>query len=110
MRDPAVYLQDIAEAITLIRDFIGDAGFDGFLHDPKTSAAVIRELEIIGEATKALPQSVRTKEPAIDWRKIAGMRDVLMHAYFGVDLDMVWEVLTNKLPELEEAVGRVRAM
>ena len=90
----------IRRCAALLRDFIGDA---------KTSAAVIRELEIIGEATKALPESVRATEPTIEWRKIAGMRDVLIHAYFGVDLNMVWEVVTNKLPKLEEAVCRLRA-
>ena len=108
LRDPEVYLQDIAEAVALIRDFIGDANFEAFVRDTKTSAAVIRELEIIGEATKAIPDSVRALEPSIEWRKIAGMRDVLIHAYFGIDLAMVWEVVTEKLPELDQAVERLR--
>jgi uncharacterized protein with HEPN domain len=108
LRDPEVYLQDIADAIVLIREFIGKADFEAFVGDTKTSAAVIRELEIIGEATKGIPDSVRALEPSIEWRKIAGMRDVLIHAYFGIDLSMVWEVVTEKLPKLEQAVQRLR--
>jgi uncharacterized protein with HEPN domain len=63
--------------------------------------AVIRNLEIIGEATKMIPESIRARYPSVEWKKMAGLRDILAHHYFEVDLDIVWDILYNKLPALE---------
>jgi uncharacterized protein with HEPN domain len=103
-RDPLVYLQDLLEACARIRTYTRGMDLGGFLDDPRTSDAVLRNLEIIGEAVKGVPDSLRERAPAIEWRKIAGMRDMLAHAYFEVDLEIAWDVVRNKLPQLVAAV------
>jgi uncharacterized protein with HEPN domain len=83
--------------------------FDAFVQDVKTQFAVIRALEIVGEATKRLPESIRIREPSIPWRAMAGMRDKLTHQYFGVNLEVVWKTATEDIPSLEPAVRRLLA-
>jgi uncharacterized protein with HEPN domain len=100
-RDFEVYLEDILQAIGKIRIYTAGLTRDEFSQDDKTIDAVIRNLEIIGEAAKMIPESLRTKYPNIEWKKIAGLRDILAHQYFGIDLDIVWDILQNKLPDLE---------
>lgn len=78
-----------------------------FAGDAKTFDAVIRNLEVIGEAPKTVPEAVRSQHLEVDWKKIAGLRDILIHQYFGVDAELIWDIIQNKLPALEE---QVRAM
>ena len=68
---------------------------------------VIRNLEIIGEAVKNLPDDIKKDYPEVEWRKIAGLRDILIHAYFGVDLEVIWDIVKNKVPELKEMVRKI---
>ena len=106
-RDSRVYLEDILASAAKIRSYVGTMGAEEFLRDGKTVDAVVRNLEIIGEAVKQLPEAERAKDPLVEWQKIAGLRDVLIHAYSSVDLDILWDVVANKLPEFEV---RVRAL
>lgn len=78
-----------------------------FLNDPTRKRAFVRSLEIIGEAVKQIPDEVRERHPEIDWKAVAGMRDRLIDAYFGVDYDIVWDVVKNKIPALQEQISRV---
>lgn len=81
---------------------------ESFAQDTMRIDAVVRNLEIIGEAAKMIPESIRVEYPNIEWRKIAGLRDILAHHYFEVDLDIVWDVVQNKLPELERDLSENR--
>lgn len=98
------FIFDIQESIADIRRFVTDMTFDNFASDRKTTNAVIRSLEIIGEAVKKIPEDVRQQYPKVPWKEIAGMRDKLIHDYFGVDLGIVWETIANDLNDLDKAV------
>jgi len=106
-RDYKVYLDDILQSVERIRDFTRGLTRDTFVKDLKTCDAVIRNLEVIGEAIKNIPDSVRNKYPDVEWKKIAGLRDILIHEYFGIDVDIVWDIVKNKLPNLEGQVRRI---
>ncbi|MDG6250095.1 DUF86 domain-containing protein [Methanocalculus sp.] len=93
---------DILQATGKIRDYTRDMTYESFLQDLKTQDAVIRNLEIVGEAVKNLPKSIKEQYPEIPWRFISGMRDKLIHHYFGVSLVIVWETAHSDIPVLME--------
>jgi uncharacterized protein with HEPN domain len=103
-RDYKVYLEDILEAIEKITEYTAGLDRESFGRDGKTVDAVVRNLEIIGEATKGIPEELRLQNPGVDWRRVAGLRDLLIHQYFGVDLDIIWDIVQNKLPGLQTTV------
>lgn len=108
-RDWRLYADDIIESCGKIRRFIAGMNYERFATDERTRDAVIRNIEIIGEAAKNLPDDVIAEAAGIDWRKVRGMRDVLAHAYFGLDTKVVWSTATTKLDELETAVRNLLA-
>jgi uncharacterized protein with HEPN domain len=103
------YLEDILDAIEKVTQFIEGMTYEEFVGDAKTVFAVIRALEIVGEATKQLPQSVRDNYPEVPWREMAGIRDKLIHEYFGVNLVVVWKTAVVDLSGLESAIRRILA-
>jgi len=92
------YLQDILDSIEKIRKFIQDFNYTEFEKDDKTLYAVIRAIEIIGEAIKKIPNKIRNSYPNVPWREMAGMRDKLIHDYLGLNTEVVWETATNDIP------------
>jgi len=95
------YIVDILSAIAEVQEFTRGMNYQVFIRDRKTINAVIRSLEIMGEAAKRIPEEIRNKYPDIPWKRMAGMRDKLIHEYAGVDLETVWDVITEELPPLK---------
>ena len=106
-RDFRLYVDDILEAIGRVREYTTDLDQDDLATDRKTTDAVVRNLEIIGEAARALPDSWKQKAREVDWRKIVGLRNILIHQYFGVSVPILWDIIQNKLDPLEEACRRI---
>lgn len=107
MRDSKIYLRDIFNAMISIESFVENMNFDQFMEDDKTSSAVIRKLEIIGEAAKNVPQSITQKYPTVPWKEMAGMRDKLIHFYFGVNLKLVWQTVKHRIPQVKPTIKQL---
>jgi uncharacterized protein with HEPN domain len=106
-RDTLVYLRDIIDNIQRAEDFVAGLTYEGLINDSKTSYAVVRCLEIIGEAAKHVPDGMRRKYPEVPWQNITGMRDVIVHSYSSIEYSIVWKALKTNLPELRVHVQKI---
>ena len=107
MRDYKLYLRDILAALDSIEEFVAGMDLDAFQADDKTTSAVMRKLEIIGEATKQIPSDIRRNHPDVPWKEMAGMRDKLIHFYFGVDYQLVWRAIKQRLPRIKPVLQKI---
>lgn len=109
MKKDEVYLKHILDAISDIEKFVSELSEDEFFQNKEKQYAVLRALEVVGEATKNLSNELKSKYPDVNWRKIAGMRDKLIHAYFVVDLPLVWDTVQIDIPLLKKQVKTIMA-
>ena len=108
-KDPIIFIDLILESILLIETYIQNHTEESFNESRQLQDSCIRRLEIIGEAIKNLPLRLKTAIPQIPWRNVAGMRDILIHEYFGVDLELTWRVLSKELPILKRNISSLRS-
>ncbi|HMG73468.1 MAG TPA: DUF86 domain-containing protein [Pyrinomonadaceae bacterium] len=106
-RTDSDFARDIEEAIKRISAYSAGLTYETFLLDTKTQDAIVRNLEIIGEAAKKISDQVRAQHATIPWKSMAGVRDRLIHDYFGVSFDVVWEIISNDLPQVVDPLKRL---
>lgn len=106
-RDYNLFIKDIVDAIESIEEFVANMSYEEFKNDDKTVSAVVRKLEIIGEATKNIPDEIKEKYPKLPWKEMAKIRDKLIHGYFSVDFEIVWKVVKEELPLLKPRIEEI---
>ena len=104
-RPARVRLEDLKQAMARIRQYTAGFTYDEFIKDEKTMDAVLRNLEVIGEAARNVPEELRGKYPDVEWHRMIGLRNIISHEYFGVDMQIIWEVATRNVPETEPLVA-----
>ena len=106
-RDYLLYLEDIRKAIEKIENYTLHLTYDEFCLDALRIDAVLLNLEVIGEAAKKLPEEIKEKSNEIEWRKISSLRGIIVHDYFDVSLEIIWDIIQNKIPELHKVINRL---
>jgi uncharacterized protein with HEPN domain len=107
MKDPSVFIKHIIDSIEKIEDFINNRTKEDFLEDVQLQDATIRRIEIIGEASKNIPEDFKRQYPDVPWSEMARTRDKLIHGYFGVDLELTWDIIQHDLSELKEQMNQI---
>lgn len=107
MRDHLVFIRDILECINKIEKYSQNISLADFQENELIQDGVVRNLEIIGEAVKKLPDNIKDSYSNIEWRKISGLRDILIHEYFGIDTEIIWDIITKKIPDLKITVQKI---
>jgi uncharacterized protein with HEPN domain len=103
-RENKHFLNDIVKCAGKIEKYIADIDFDNFISDDMRIDSVLRNLEIIGEAVKRLPDGIKLEMPEVEWKKISGLRDVLIHAYFNINLKIIWDIAKENIPSLKKSI------
>ena len=106
-REAKLFITDVLEAIQKIENYTHKMSYEEFMKDERTKDAVLRNLEVIGEAVKNIPNEIKGKYLKVDWKAISGMRDRLIHGYFGVSFPIIWETVTDELPAFKENIEEV---
>ena len=106
-RDYRLYLEDMLGSVKRLQTLTSGISYDDFAKDLTKQEAVIRNLEIIGEASRHVPQAVRSTYPEVDWAGIAALRNILIHEYFGIDLEIIWDIIQNELPSLDAQINEI---
>jgi uncharacterized protein with HEPN domain len=108
-RAAPLLIEDIWEAIEKIERYVSGLEHDAFIRDEKTVDSVVRNLEIIGEAANRIPENIRAQYSDIEWRKIIGLRNRIVHDYFSIDVEIVWEIVQRDLPLFKSKIALIRA-
>ena len=106
-RNYILYLEDILASANKIQNYVGNASFEELIKDELKIDAIVRNFEIIGEASSNVPQEINAKYPFVEWRKIADFRNVLAHEYFGINYKIMWDIIKNKLPALQKDIQTI---
>jgi hypothetical protein len=106
-RDYVLFLEDIVTAVSKVEKYVKGMSQAEFVKDEKTLDAVVRNFEIIGEAVKSVPESVKKKYPEVEWKEASGFRDVLIHDYFGISIEAVWDTIRNDIPNFKKHISNV---
>lgn len=106
-RNWKIFINDIKTCVERILEYSNGLNYEMLINDNKTYDAILRNIEIIGEAVKNIPEEIKNKNNYIEWKKIAGLRDVVIHDYFGLNNELIWDVIKNKIPELKQDLDKL---
>ncbi|MGE8204625.1 HepT-like ribonuclease domain-containing protein [Heyndrickxia sp. NPDC080065] len=106
-REPKVFLEDILSSAIKVEKYTRGLSFEDFIDNDLVYDAVIKNILVIGEATKNIPKDIRQSNPHIEWRKMAGMRDMMIHGYFSINFQIIWDVVQNKIPEFKQQIEQL---
>jgi len=109
-REWKLFVEDILESIELVESYVANMNFDDFKNDRKTIDAVVRNLEIIGEAARNISDEIKNKYQNVDWKGMIGLRNRIAHGYFGINLTIIWEILKQELPPLKEKMKQIKEL